>query len=107
MFSHTFLAQVCYNNSTDAAVCGKKRRRKRILIGVVAVVLLALVLKLLKCSIKTILKFVINAVVGIAVIFLLNLIPGVAIPLTWWTGLISGLFGIPGVIVLLVIFLIV
>ena len=46
-------------------------------------------------------------VVGIAVIFLLNLIPGVAIPLTWWTGLISGLFGIPGVIVLLVIFLII
>lgn len=78
-----------------------------ILIGVVAVVLLALVLKLLKCSIKTILKFVINAVVGIAVIFLLNLIPGVAIPLTWWTGLISGLFGIPGVIVLLVVFLII
>ena len=78
-----------------------------ILIAVAAIVVVAIVLKLLKFGFKTIIKFVINAVVGIAVIFLLNLIPGVAIPLTWWTGLISGLFGIPGVIVLLVIFLII
>lgn len=77
-----------------------------ILIGIVAVIVLALVLKLLKFSVKTIIKFVINAVIGIAVIFLLNLIPGVGIPVTWWTGLVSGLFGIPGVIVLLIIFLI-
>ena len=78
-----------------------------LLVGAAAIVLIALVLKLLKVSIKGILGFIVNAAVGIALIFLLNMIPGVAIPLTWWTGFISGLFGIPGVIVLLVIFLII
>ncbi len=77
-----------------------------LLVGAAAVVLIALVLKLLKVSIKGILGFIVNAAVGIALIFLLNMIPGVAIPLTWWTGLVSGLFGIPGVVVLLIIFLI-
>ena len=74
-----------------------------ILVGIAAIIVLAIVLKLLKFSIKTILKFAINAAIGIALIFLLNLIPGVEIPLTWWTGLVSGLFGIPGVIVLLIL----
>ena len=77
-----------------------------LLVGAAAIVLIAIVLKLLKVSIKGILGFIVNAAVGIALIFLLNMIPGVAIPLTWWTGLVSGLFGIPGVVVLLIIFLI-
>ena len=77
-----------------------------LLVGAAAIVLIAVVLKLLKVSIKGILGFIVNAAVGIALIFLLNMIPGVAIPLTWWTGLVSGLFGIPGVVVLLIIFLI-
>ena len=77
-----------------------------LLVGAAVIVLIALVLKLLKVSIKGILGFIVNAAVGIALIFLLNMIPGVAIPLTWWTGLVSGLFGIPGVVVLLIIFLI-
>ena len=77
-----------------------------LLVGAAAIVLIALVLKLLKVSIKGILGFIVNAAVGIALIFLLNMIPGVAIPLTWWTGMVSGLFGIPGVVVLLIIFLI-
>ena len=46
-----------------------------ILIAVAAALVLAIVLKLFKFGFKTILKFVINAAVGIAVIFLLNLIP--------------------------------
>ena len=77
-----------------------------LLVGAAAIVLIALVLKLLKVSIKGILCFIVTAAVGRALIFLLNMIPGVAIPLTWWTGLVSGLFGIPGVVVLLIIFLI-
>ena len=74
-----------------------------ILVGIAAIIVLAIVLKLLKFSIKTILKFAINAAIGIALIFLLILIPAVEIPLTWWTGLVSSLFGIPGVIVLLIL----
>ena len=73
------------------------------LIAIVAVLVLMLVLKLLKFSFKTILKFAINAAIGIAIIFLLNLIPGVEIPIVWWTGLLSGLFGIPGAVIALII----
>ena len=39
----------------------------------------------------------------IGAIFLLNLIPGVAIPVTWWSALVTGIFGIPGAIGLLVL----
>ncbi len=74
-----------------------------ILIAIVAVLVLMLVLKLLKFSFKTILKFIINAAIGIGIIFLLNLIPGVEIPIVWWTGLLSGLFGIPGAVIALII----
>ena len=46
-----------------------------ILVGIAAIIVLAIVLKLLKFSIKTILKFAINAAIGMALIFLLHLIP--------------------------------
>lgn len=74
-----------------------------ILIAVVAFAALVILLKLFKVGFKTILKLAINAAIGIGAIFLLNLIPGVAIPVTWWTALVSGLFGVPGVIVMLII----
>ena len=74
-----------------------------ILIAVAAIVVVAIVLKLLKFGFKTIIKFVINAAIGIGVIFLLNLIPGVEIPIVWWTGLLSGLFGGPGAVIALII----
>ena len=74
-----------------------------ILIALAAFIALIVVLKLFKVSFKTIVKVAINAAVGIALIFLLNLIPNVAIPVNWWTALVSGIFGFPGVIVLLIL----
>ena len=74
-----------------------------ILIAAAAIIVLIIVLKLFKVSIKTILKVAISAAIGVAAIFLLNLIPNVAIPINWWTALISGIFGVPGVIVLLIL----
>lgn len=74
-----------------------------IIVAVIAVAVLAIVLKLFKFGFKTILKLVINAAIGIGAIFLLNLIPSVAIPINWWTALITGLFGIPGVVVVLIL----
>ena len=73
-----------------------------LLIAVGAFLVLAILLKLFKVSVKTILKFAVNTAVGVGVIFLLNLIPGGAIPIVWWTALVCGLFGIPGVLVLLI-----
>ena len=74
-----------------------------ILIALAAFIALIVVLKLFKVSFKTIVKVAVNAAVGIALIFLLNLIPHVAIPVNWWTALVSGIFGVPGVIVLLIL----
>ena len=74
-----------------------------ILIAVAAIVVVAIVLKLLKFGFRTIIKFVVNAAIGIGVIFLLNLIPGVEIPIVWWTGVLSGLFGVPGAVIALII----
>ena len=74
-----------------------------ILIALAAFIALIVVLKLFKVSFKTIVKVAINAAVGIALIFLLNLIPNVAIPVNWWAALVSGIFGVPGVIVLLIL----
>ncbi len=67
-----------------------------IIVAVIAVAVLAIVLKLFKFGFKTIL-------IGIGAIFLLNLIPSVAIPVNWWTALITGIFGMPGVIVVLIL----
>ncbi len=69
----------------------------------IALVVLLIILKLLKFSLKTIIKIAINTLIGLVVVYLLNLIPGVDIPLEWWSGLIVGVFGIPGAIVLLII----
>ena len=50
-----------------------------ILIALAAIVVLCIVLKLFKVTFKTILKIAINAVIGVALIFLLNFIPGVIV----------------------------
>lgn len=69
----------------------------------IALVVFLIILKLLKFSLKTIIKIAINTLIGLVVVYLLNLIPGVDIPLEWWSGLIVGVFGVPGAIVLLII----
>ena len=72
-------------------------------IVLILVVVLVIVLKLFKVTFKTILKVAINAVIGVALIFLLNFIPGVEIPIVWWSALVSGIFGVVGVVVLLIL----
>lgn len=74
-----------------------------LIFGLIIILVLFILFKILKFSLKTLIKLIINIVVGIIVIYLLNLIPGVEIPLEWWSGLIVGIFGIPGVIIMLII----
>ena len=66
-----------------------------ILIALAAIVVLCIVLKLFKVTFKTILKIAINAVIGVALIFLLNFIPGVNIPIVWWSALVAERCWIP------------
>lgn len=66
--------------------------------------------KLFGWSIKLFFKLLINALIGAAMIFVFNYVfagllnlKAFYIDINWLTSLITGIFGIPGVIVLLVI----
>ena len=77
-----------------------------ILIAAAVIVLLLIGLKLSKATFKTIFTIVLNAVIGALAIWLLNFIPAVEIPLVWWTALLAGIFGVPAVIIMLIVSLI-
>ena len=62
-----------------------------------------LVLKLLRIKTKTIIKLLINIVIGGAILFCVNLIPGISISIDIFKSLAVGIFGIPAVIVILVL----
>ena len=76
---------------------------EKILVALLIIAVIAVALKLFKVSIKWVLRFVINAAIGIAALYLLNFIPGVNVPLNWITTVATGIFGIPAVIVILII----
>lgn len=73
---------------------------------VVGVLLLILLGKLLRTSLKWALKLLLNAVIGFVALFLLNYIGaplGVSLNLNWFNAIITGILGVPGVILLLMI----
>lgn len=74
-----------------------------ILTALIIIFVIALILKLLKVSVKLIFSFLGNAIIGFIVIFLLNLIPNVNIAYDWLNGIIVGLFGVPGAIIALIL----
>lgn len=63
--------------------------------------ILWLACKLLKISLKVFWKLLTNAIVGAAVLFILNFI-GISISITFLSALIVGVLGVPGVILLLI-----
>ncbi len=68
----------------------------------IGVVVLFLVLKIFALPMKLIVKFVINAVIGGIVLYVLNLV-GVGLAITWISALIVGFLGIPGVIIVAIL----
>lgn len=69
------------------------------------IIILFIVAKLFLMPIKLIIKLVWNALLGGALLWLVNLIGGVfgfAIAINWMSALIVGLLGIPGVILLVI-----
>lgn len=77
-----------------------------LLIGLLAVFALYIVLKLLAVSVPTIMKLVWNGVVGLVILFLFNLIGGnfgLALEMNVLNSLIAGVFGVPGIIILLLL----
>lgn len=74
---------------------------------VVAIAIVLLILKLIGKSMKMIRTILINAIVGFIALFVLNLIPGIDLNYNWWSGLITGLLGIPGVVIVVILQLVV
>ena len=69
---------------------------------IVGVVILFVILKVLSMPMKIIIKFLINALVGGIVIYVLDLF-GVGLTLNWITSLIVGFLGVPGVIIVAIL----
>ena len=71
----------------------------------IAVLLLFFVVKFFAWPIKILTKLLINGVLGVVLLFIVNLIGinfGFFIGINIWTALIAGLFGIPGVLFLII-----
>ena len=67
-------------------------------------IILILLLKLFHFKVKTIITVLINIIAGGLVLFLINyIIPGINIQIDILKSLIVGVFGLPGVIVILIL----
>lgn len=66
------------------------------------IAVLIIVLKLLTLPFKLIIKFVINSIIGGITIAALSFF-GVAITIKWWTIVLTGLLGVPGVVIVVII----
>ena len=77
-----------------------------IAIIVIAVITVFLILKLLTAPIRFAAKMLINALVGFVVLFLLNFVGGIvglSLGINWFNALVVGIFGAPGVVLLLLL----
>ena len=66
------------------------------------IAVLIIILKLLTLPFKLIIKFVINSIIGGITIAALSFF-GVAIAIKWWTIVLTGLLGVPGVVIAVII----
>lgn len=65
-----------------------------------------LVFKLLSLPFKIMWKLFVNAVIGFVLLLLFNFLGGLiglTIEITWWKAVIVGIFGVPGIAVLLLV----
>lgn len=73
-----------------------------IIYGLIGLVLLFLIIKILKWP----LKILINGVIGIVLLYITNYIGAYfnfSIAINWFTAIIAGFLGVPGVIFLIII----
>ena len=77
-------------------------------IGIVAVAILLIYVgvKILAAPIRGIVKFLLHAGLGILVLILVNIVSGffnIYVPITWTSVVVSGLAGIPGIALLILL----
>ena len=82
----------------------------QILTFIIVLAVIFIIFKIFNLSIKIFFKLLINALIGAALLFVFNFVfAGLLnisffyIHITWLTALITGIFGVPGVVVLLII----
>ncbi len=74
------------------------------LLVVCGVLLLALLIKLIRTPLRWALKLLLHALIGFVALFLLNFfgsLIGLELDLNWFNALVTGLLGVPGVLLLL------
>ena len=77
-----------------------------LLMVIAAVMLMSLFFRIIRLPLKWIAKAALHAAVGFVALFILNFIGswiGVELELNVFNALITGLFGVPGVLILLII----
>ena len=77
-----------------------------VLLLALAVIVVIVLIRVISAPIKLIFKLLINTVIGFAVLYLVNLIGqnfGITIEMNVLHAVIVGIFGIPGVIVLILL----
>ena len=68
--------------------------------------LIGLLIRLLKTPLKLALKIFLHALMGFVFLFIFNFLGawvGIGIPVTWPSAIITGIFGVPGVVILLIL----
>lgn len=68
----------------------------------ITIFLLILVLKIIALPFKIIIKFVINSIIGGIVLAVLAFF-GIGINIYWWTAVLTGLLGVPGLVIAVII----
>lgn len=79
---------------------------EKILLYVIAAIFILTIFRLLKVSNKNISKIIINTALGGLLLIILNYLPGINLQVSLLTAFLTGLFGLPAVIVIWIISLI-
>ena len=69
---------------------------------IIAVIALIIILKIFTLPFKIIFKFVTNSIIGGIALLALSYF-GIIIAINWWTVVLTGLFGAPGLVIALII----
>lgn len=67
-------------------------------IYVIAIAILMTILKILTFPLKIIFKILVNSILGGIILYFLAKV-GIFIAITWWSLLLTGILGVPGVII--------
>ena len=72
----------------------------------IGLLILCLITKLLSLPIRTLWKLIYNSIIGAICLWLVNFVLGLAIPINFVTALVAGTLGIPGVLLVVIYYLI-